>query len=483
MQGKQGFDPTAKTSIDLESFVAEDHFLRRIDRVLDLSFIRELTAACYADGQGRPSIDPEVFFRMQLVAYFKGIKTDRRLCEEVHDNLAYRWFCRQSLEGDIPDHSSLTRIRDRLGEGIFESVFRKIVEQCKQKGLVRADCRVMTDATLVEADASLDSLIHNDPEKAKLESEARRPRGLVDHTNKQRLTNQTHTSRTDPEATLCQKRGSPRHLKYKVHQTIDADSRIILDTEVTTGAKHDSQPYLQQLERIVDRYDITIREATADRGYGSAEIIKALKTKGTQTYIPLWNRRVGRNTGEAAGLVYERDSDRIRCAAGKYLYPSAGDYWNRTRYSALPGQCRDCPIASSCMATNRPNAPYTRFVLRPNNQDVFDEVEAQMDDSIFKQRVAERMWKSEGLFAEAKQYHGLSREVSRSSQSTDPSVSVRDRAEPQAPALPTLLLAAGATLVIFGELRASVAIQPISPNNRPRNQKSIRTFSTGPSPF
>ncbi len=92
---------------------------------------------------------------------------------------------------------------------------------------------------------------------------------------------------------MCQKRGSPRHLKYKVHQTIDADSRIILDTEVTTGAKHDSQPYLQQLERIVDRYDITIREATADRGYGSAEIIKALKTKGTQTYIPLWNRRVG----------------------------------------------------------------------------------------------------------------------------------------------------------------------------------------------
>lgn len=143
MQGKQGFDPNAKASIDLESFVAEDHFLRRIDRVLDLSFIRELTAACYADGQGRPSIDPEVFFRMQLVAYFYGIATDRRLCEEIRYNLAYRWFCRQALESDIPDHSSLTRIRDRLGAGIFESIFRKIVEQCKQKGLVTADCRVM----------------------------------------------------------------------------------------------------------------------------------------------------------------------------------------------------------------------------------------------------------------------------------------------------------------------------------------------------
>jgi transposase len=409
MQGLHAFDPKAKTSIDLESCVAEDHFLRRIDRVLELSFVRELTAACYADGKGRPSIDPEVFFRMQLVAYFNGITKDRRLCEEVRYNLAYRWFCRLSLSDDAPEHSSLTRIRDRLGEAIFESVFRQLVEQCKQKGLVKVDCRVLTDATLVEADASLDSLIHNDPDQAKKEAEARRPRGLVDHTNQHRLSNKTHTSRTDPEATMCQKRGSPRHLKYKVHQTIDADSRIILDTEVTTGARHDSQPYLEQLQRVEERYNITIREATADRGYGSAEIIKALKKKGTQTYIPLWNRRVGRNTGEAAGLVYERDSDRIRCAAGKYLYPSAGDYWNRTRYASLPGQCRDCPMASTCAASNRPTAPHIRFVLRPNDQDIFDEVEAQMDDPVFKKRVSERMWKSEGLFAEAKQYHGLLR--------------------------------------------------------------------------
>ena len=166
MQGVHAFDPKAKASIDLESFVAEDHFLRRIDRVLDLSFIRELTAARYADGQGRPSIDPEVYFRMQLVAYFYGITKDRRLCEEVRYNLAYRWFCRLSLADDVPDHSSLTRIRDRLGEEVFEAVFRRIVAQCQQKGLVKEHCRVMTDATLIAADASLNSLVHNDPEQA-----------------------------------------------------------------------------------------------------------------------------------------------------------------------------------------------------------------------------------------------------------------------------------------------------------------------------
>src|ERR1700704_3685437 len=298
MQGVHAFDPKAKVSMDLESFVAEDHFLRRIDRVLDLSFIRELTAACYADGKGRPSIDPEVYFRMQLVAYFNGITKDRRLCEEVHDNLAYRWFCRLSLEDDIPDHSSLTRIRDRLGEEVFEAVFRRIVAQCQQKGLVKEHCRVMTDATLIAAAASLTSLVHHDPEIAKQEEEAQRHgRRTIDEKASRRLSNQTHRSRTDPDATLAQKKGTPLQLKYKVHQTIDADSRVILDSEVTTGARQDNQPYLEQIQRVRDRYKLIIDEAITDPGYGSAQIIQSLKEQGIKPYIPLWNRNCGRNSG------------------------------------------------------------------------------------------------------------------------------------------------------------------------------------------
>jgi transposase len=410
MQGVHAFDPKAKVSIDLESFVAEDHFLRRIDRVLDLSFIRELTAARYADGQGRPSIDPEVYFRMQLLAYFNGITTDRRLCEEVHDNLAYRWFCRLSLVDDVPDHSSLTRIRDRLGEEVFEAVFRRIVSQCQQKGLVKDPCRVMTDATLIAADASLDSLIHNDPEQAQIEAESQRcRRGMLDPSANRRVSNRTHRSRTDPEATLAQKRGTALQLKYKVHQTIDAESRVILDAEVTTGGRHDNQPYLEQLRRVEDRCHCTIQEATADRGYGSAEILKALKAKGAKTYIPLWHGRSGRNSGAAAGMNYEPEQDRIRCPAGKYLYPSPANYENRRRFVSLPGACRGCSLASSCPAKARPRSPHTRFVLRPLDQDLFDEVQAQMNEPDFAKKVIERMWKCEGLFAEAKQLHGLSR--------------------------------------------------------------------------
>ena len=131
MQGQHAFEPKSRKTIDLESFVASDHYLREVDRVLELSFVGELTADCYSSGKGRPSIDPEIYFRMLLVSYINGIKSDRRLCEEVRYNLAYRWFCRLSLEDNVPDHSSLSRIRDRLGEQIFEKVFRQIVDLCK----------------------------------------------------------------------------------------------------------------------------------------------------------------------------------------------------------------------------------------------------------------------------------------------------------------------------------------------------------------
>ncbi len=266
MQGVHVFERHAKTVIDLESFVEQDHLLRKIDRVLDTAFVRDSTAACYADGLGRPSVDPEVYFRMQLVAYLYGISSERQLCEDVHYHLAYRWFCRLSLEDLVPDHSSLTRIRDRLGEEVLASVFRQIVALCRQKGLVHEECRVMTDATLIAADAATMSLVLNEPAPAEQDKKSPPGSGGPRGTSGQRkVSNDTHHSRTDPDATLARKDRTPLQLKYKVHQTIDAETRIILDTHVTTGAVHDSQPYLEQLQRVSERHGIHIREATADR--------------------------------------------------------------------------------------------------------------------------------------------------------------------------------------------------------------------------
>jgi len=410
MQGKHGFLPETRTVISLESFIPDDHFLRKVDRVLDLSFVRELTASCYVAGRGRPSIDPEIYFRMVLVGFLYGIATDRRLCEEIHYNLAYRWFCRLSLEDDVPDHSSFTRIRDRFGEEIFESVFRHIVTLCKEKGLVAHECHVMTDATLIAADASLNSLIHKDSEEArKEEATQQHARGMKDSLSARQVSNQTHVSRTDPGATLAQKKGTPRQLKYKVHQSINVDSRVILDTEATNGARHDNQPYLGQLKRIEERYGITIREATADRGYGSAAIIRNLREQGKVTYIPLWSGRVGNSKYLKGELVYESEHDRFRCPQGKYLNPNRAICDNHKRYVSSSADCQGCPQASTCPARTRKNSPHQRFVLRSLDQDLFEEVQAQMRQPEFRAKLSQRMWKSEGLFAESKQNHGLSR--------------------------------------------------------------------------
>lgn len=124
MQGQQKNQQELFTYVDLAKLVPMNHLLRRIEKVLDLGFIRNLTKKYYSDG-GRPSIDPEIYFRIQLIAYIYGIDSERQLCEEICLNIAYRWFCHLSMQDEVPDHSSLTRIRDRFGESFFEEVFKE----------------------------------------------------------------------------------------------------------------------------------------------------------------------------------------------------------------------------------------------------------------------------------------------------------------------------------------------------------------------
>ena len=410
MQGMQAFDPKVKTTIDLESFVADDHLLRKVDRILELSFVRELTAPCYADGRGRPSIDPEVFFRMMLVAYFYGIDSETQLCDDVYHNLAYRWFCRLALDDGIPDHSSLSRIRDRYGEEVFEKVFLQIVEICRKQGLVKGECRVMTDATLIAADASTESMVPNEPEQVEQQNPSPPPSGGPPGTpTKPKVSNRTHHSRTDPDATLARKNRTPLQLKYKVHQTIDAESRVILDTHVTSGAVHDSQPYLEQLDRVEDRCQLKITEAVADRGYGSAANIRYLQQQGIETYIPLWSDRVGNSKYLKGELIYEKEQDRFRCPEGKYLTTNPAVGGKHKRYTSSAADCRDCPQLSTCPTESQKNFPHQRYVRRNVDQDLFEEVQARMRDPKFGWKRSERMWKSEGLFAEAKRNHCLAR--------------------------------------------------------------------------
>jgi transposase len=138
MMGQQpGAQDQLFYSFNLEVHVPVDHLLRGIDRFLDLSELRRHLASFYSH-TGRPSIDPELMIRMLLVGYCFGIRSERRLCEEVHLNLAYRWFCRLGLEDKVPDHSSFSKNRHgRFREsGAFRHVFESTVQRCMAEGLV-----------------------------------------------------------------------------------------------------------------------------------------------------------------------------------------------------------------------------------------------------------------------------------------------------------------------------------------------------------
>src|SRR5712672_544479 len=151
---QRSFAPLINRS--LEDLVPPDHFYRHLERTLDLSFVREFVQETYAGG-GRPSIDPVVFFKLQLVMFFEGIRSERQLMRHATDRLSVRWYVGYDLDEPLPDHSSLTRIRERYGVDVFRRFFEKIVEQCQAAGLVWGK-ELYFDGTKVAANAGKDSL-------------------------------------------------------------------------------------------------------------------------------------------------------------------------------------------------------------------------------------------------------------------------------------------------------------------------------------
>jgi transposase len=143
--------------ISLEDLVPEDNFYRRLEATLDLSFVRDLVRPLYARG-GRPSVDPVVFFRLQLVLFFEGLRSERELMRVAADRLSVRWYLGYDLHEPLPDHSNLTRTREPLGLSVFRRFFERIVEECVEAGLVRGD-ELFFDSTKVEGDAAVDSLV------------------------------------------------------------------------------------------------------------------------------------------------------------------------------------------------------------------------------------------------------------------------------------------------------------------------------------
>jgi len=157
MQGRI-LDKTQHTDyLLLDKLIPKKHFLRKVNDRIDFSFINQITDSYYCPNNGRPSIAPELYFRMMLIGYIFSIKSTRQLVQDIHFNICYRWFCGLTLTDPIPHHASLSRIKKRYKVEVFEKFFQSIVQQCHQAGLIQSQS-VMTDSTLIQANASLNSM-------------------------------------------------------------------------------------------------------------------------------------------------------------------------------------------------------------------------------------------------------------------------------------------------------------------------------------
>jgi IS5 family transposase len=218
----------------------------------------------------------------------------------------------------------------------------------------------------------------------------------------------THASKTDPDATLAFKNGTPRTLKYKAHITIDADSRVILDNRITTGAVHESQVYLEQLQTIKNNLNVNIKLAIADRAYGSGEIIQSLLDNQIVPNIALFSGRSG-GAQDPEGLIYDAKNNRYQCLAGKYLNPCPTIQNNTTTYITKSSDCKACSDSESCLVKLKDRNKVIRIHTRHVHRDLFENVKEWMAQEVFRNNLVERMWKMEGLINEAKNLHGLSR--------------------------------------------------------------------------
>lgn len=418
MQGRHEYQPELFSTIDVEALIPTNHLLRRIDKVLDLSFLPELTAPLYSQNQGRPSIDPEVFIRMVLLTYLYNIDSDRRLCEEVGYNLSYRWFCRLSFKDPVPEHSSFTRVRDRFGEATYKVIFQKVVEQCIKAGLVKGD-RVMADGSMISANASIYAMVEredkiDDPSDTRVAPVKPSKDGLSNKDLRhhsisgRKIANSTHFSATDPDATLAGKAGEYKGLRHKTHDIIDSQSRVILDCHVTTGAVSEHTVFPERLSTMQKELGVKVEEVIADRGYGAVEILEFLESQNIKSNIPLWSTQVGKSFEKEQGFEYNQELNTMTCPQGHKMKQLKNDQ-DSYMFTMSKSVCDLCPFNASCIsAAQRRNGRGKRVRIH-RRQDLYQMVLAAEKDPQFKINLRERMWRMEGIFAEGKSHHGLRR--------------------------------------------------------------------------
>ena len=409
------------TGICLEDLVTQDNFYRQVEQSIDLSFVRELAAEFYSN-IGRTSIDPVVFFKLQLIAFFEGIRSERKLMETVSLNLAHRWFIGYDLDEPVPDHSSLSKIRERFGLDVFQRFFEHIVELCIEAGLVWGE-ELYFDSTKVQANANVNGMIDRAKSEAEqhlneLFEEDLSPFGrLVAKYNGKRINGirKPHYQRItddrispiDPDATPMQSStGGSAMLGYRDHYVVDGGkARIILSALVTPASITDNTPLLDLVDWVRSRWKIQPKLAVGDTKYGTVPNIVGLEERGIQAYLPTSDFSQRTKYYPAKLFQYDPEKDRYICPQGQIL-PLASRRTSEQVLLYKPNAkvCNACPVKSKCTGSKS-----GRHIFRSFFQQYLDKAEAYRQTEAYLKAVRKRSLWVEPLFGEAKEFHGLRR--------------------------------------------------------------------------
>ena len=324
----------------LEQLVPKDHILARVDRVLDLGWLREEVADCYCADNGRPGIDPEVAVRLMLAGLLLGFVHDRRLMREAQVNIAIRWFIGYGLHESLPDHSSLTRIRQRWGEKRFREIFRRTVRACLDAKVATGEV-VHVDASVVRADVSWGSLVEGHVDEVMRENpgeeEAGKKRGG-------RGGKSGKVSRTDPDASMATSASKLRlEPSYKQHTAVDDARGVVLDVAVTTGAVSDRKMIESQVDAVREIAAREVATVTADTAYAYAGIYGSLERRGIDPVIPA-RRNPSRGRIPSRRFRYDARNEVVKCPRGKLLRLMRGATGRGRSFRSMTRDCARCPL-------------------------------------------------------------------------------------------------------------------------------------------
>jgi transposase len=359
-------------SFNLEDHVPEHHLLRGIDRCLNLRDLRQHLAEHYSH-TGRPSIDPELMIRMLIIGYSYGIRSERRLCEEVHLNLAYRWFCRLSLDDAIPDHSTFSKNRHgRFREsGVFRWMFDEVVHRCMAAGLVKGE-GFAVDASLVAANASHQHSIpvgeHFDWTNPEIDTRAMREYLAALDDDELAAAAPRKISLSDPQSRWTAATGGIAFFAYSTNYLIDTAHGVILDIDTAHGVILDIdtahgvildveatpanrtaevESTKVMVDRVEARFDLKPERLIGDTAYGTAPMLGwMVEEKAIEPHVPVWDKT------ERKDGSFQRDAFQWDEAANEYR-PFKNPRTHITNantiiYRSSERDCAACPMKADC---------------------------------------------------------------------------------------------------------------------------------------